>query len=119
MGTIFRGAKKVGGPKWIRMWSSKMESEAGKIESQPIRRYQLVCCDVGEMQGSKALPCGPCGETVWSEVSSSTTTFGMIWFFSTLFPVVIAFLIVFVFVLTLSFLSVSNLYLHTCFVYFC
>merc|ERR1711971_769008 len=69
-----------GGPKWIRMWSSKMESEAGKIESQPIRRYQLVCCDVGEMQGSKALPCGPCGETVWSEVSSSTTTFGMIWF---------------------------------------
>merc|ERR550517_545694 len=29
----------------------------------------------------KALPCGPCGETVWSDVTSSTTSCGMIWFF--------------------------------------
>merc|ERR1712105_99461 len=68
---------------WIRMWkSSKMElkDEAVKIEAQPIRRYQLVCCDVGETLESKALPCGPCGETVWTVVTSSTSTFGMLWF---------------------------------------
>merc|ERR1711934_214503 len=63
-----------------KMWSSKMESEAANVQHQPIKRVQLVCCDIGETLGSKALPCGPCGETVWTEVSSSTTTFGMIWF---------------------------------------
>ena len=28
----------------------------------------------------QALPCEPCGETVWTDVTSSTTSCGMIWF---------------------------------------
>merc|ERR1711874_352692 len=48
-------------------------------EKKEVQSVQLVCGELGDIENSKALPCDQCGETVRTNVSSSTTTFGLIW----------------------------------------
>merc|ERR1711890_56518 len=41
---------------------------------------ELVCPEVGDTQANKILSCDRCEETVWTNVTSSTTNCGLVWF---------------------------------------
>merc|ERR1711936_355883 len=45
------------------------------------QKVKFVCMEYGESQGPKTRFCTTCNSTVWTTVSTSTTTLGLIWFF--------------------------------------
>merc|ERR1712189_42508 len=65
---------------------NEKKAETPSLEQSPDKRddpvkVQIVCPTMcGETSGPAVLPCSACETSVWSTVSSSTSTFGWVWF---------------------------------------
>ena len=66
----------------------------------------------------QALSCAPCGDTVWTTVTSSTTTFGILWFLYTSSMYSFFLVIVFAIVCICSSIYIS-IWVHICICIFC
>eukprot|EP00090_Calanus_glacialis_P033848 TRINITY_DN56383_c0_g1_i1.p1 TRINITY_DN56383_c0_g1~~TRINITY_DN56383_c0_g1_i1.p1 ORF type:complete len:146 (-),score=30.37 TRINITY_DN56383_c0_g1_i1:69-506(-) len=57
-----------------------LKAQPGPPPTGQTQNFKLVCLEYGEGQSPKTELCPTCDSTVWTSVTTSTTTLGYVWF---------------------------------------
>eukprot|EP00091_Calanus_sinicus_P002836 TRINITY_DN12963_c0_g1_i1.p1 TRINITY_DN12963_c0_g1~~TRINITY_DN12963_c0_g1_i1.p1 ORF type:complete len:146 (-),score=33.44 TRINITY_DN12963_c0_g1_i1:39-476(-) len=57
-----------------------LKAQPGPPPTGQTQNFKFVCLEYGEVQSPKTELCPNCDSTVWTSVTTSTTTLGYVWF---------------------------------------